>query len=333
MGKQPPAFQFYGRDFDASTKSWDLAAVGAYTRLLIHQWECGGVPDDIREICRVVGAFPDELEPIWESRLREKFPLCEDGKRRNPRLERIRQEQRDYREKKARAGRLGAKKRWHDDSTASSTGNSSVNSGANDTPNGKPMALQSPTPTTTATDTPTPKEDSCESVGQETDREPRWKAEHDYAADWNTLAEEFGWTQLRSITNKRRTKIKTRESEAAWDWPAILKQLELVRPDWWKNFPGWSFDWLIRNDTNYVKVLEGKFSRRADENPMHCRECGRKNESGKGWDKDGPYGGGLCGPCIWSKPTPHGFVHPDSGWVWDQQREDYVAPDEFEGHA
>lgn len=55
-----------------------------------------------------------------------------------------------------------------------------------------------------------------------------------------------------------------------------------------------------------------------------CPECGNVSDSIDGWGGDG-----LCGPCSWAT-IPHGQVHPESGWRWDQNREDWIEPSEWE---
>lgn len=89
-------------------------------------------------------------------------------------------------------------------------------------------------------------------------RQP-WKPLHDYAADWNAVAEQRGWSTLKKLTGPRREKLKARETESIWDWSLILEELEQVSQSWISDFPGWSFDWLILNEHNYVKLIEGKY--------------------------------------------------------------------------
>jgi hypothetical protein len=83
---------------------------------------------------------------------------------------------------------------------------------------------------------------------------------------WNELA--TGVIQsIRSISSKRRAKIKTRLSEPMFrdNWQAIFRRA--VASDFMRgqNSNNWtvSFDWLIENDANYVKVLEGKYNNKS----------------------------------------------------------------------
>lgn len=92
----PPAFQFYAADFLASTAGMSCAEVGAYLRLLLFQWEHGGIPDDAQVIRRVIGSTPSSATTLWRS-LNHKFKKWDsDGLWRNARLERVRSEQKGY---------------------------------------------------------------------------------------------------------------------------------------------------------------------------------------------------------------------------------------------
>ena len=128
----PPAFQFYARDFLASTSDMGAEEVGAYIRLLCYQWDKGAIPDDIPRIERIAGmATPSVRQwqtdgtaiavPMADHPLRyviERFPVGSDGMRRNLRLERTRAEQEAFRAKKATSGKLGAEARWQTDGNA-----------------------------------------------------------------------------------------------------------------------------------------------------------------------------------------------------------------------
>ena len=87
---------FFGRDFLAATMGWPDAAVGAYIRLLIVQWEQGGLPEDLDELA----AIAHTVAANWR-KLESKFPVDEDGQRRNRRLE----------EHRAKAGQLAASRK------------------------------------------------------------------------------------------------------------------------------------------------------------------------------------------------------------------------------
>ena len=98
-----PQFDFFPRDFLASTIGWPAAARGHYITLLCVAWEQDGLPGDPRRVAAISPGLADDW-PEWE----EKFPVGEDGRRRNPRLER----ERAYRMAKSEAGKAGAEARW-----------------------------------------------------------------------------------------------------------------------------------------------------------------------------------------------------------------------------
>lgn len=99
---KPPAFQFYAADFLVGTADLTCEQVGAYIRLLCHQWDRGFVPLDIKVVARICAARPSRLAPVLS-----KFDRTEEGYR-NARLESERVKQKEFREKQAVHGR----RRW-----------------------------------------------------------------------------------------------------------------------------------------------------------------------------------------------------------------------------
>ena len=77
---------------------------------------------------------------------------------------------------------------------------------------------------------------------------------------WNDFASKCGISQLRSMTSVRRAMVKTRIKEGM-NLEEVLAKAEKQDFLYGKNDRGWSmsFDWLFKNDTNYVKVLEGNY--------------------------------------------------------------------------
>ena len=111
-GRQSPSFQFYARDWLASSsvRRMTLAERGAYIDLLAYAWQDGGLPDDDAEIARLLQV---SLR-VWRTlapRVRARFEV-QDGQLINARLEGVRAEQAAYRERRANSGRSGAAKRW-----------------------------------------------------------------------------------------------------------------------------------------------------------------------------------------------------------------------------
>jgi uncharacterized protein YdaU (DUF1376 family) len=110
MSKAPPAFQFYAADFLTATDEWSCAEVGLYIRLLLSQWIKGSIPKEENRIARVAACHVSEFKDLWPV-VKCKFNEGEDGRLRNNRLEEVRVDQAEYREKKRLAGILSGKAR------------------------------------------------------------------------------------------------------------------------------------------------------------------------------------------------------------------------------
>jgi len=104
-------FAFYADDYLGGTRAMSLSARGAFVDLLVYQFAHDGIPNDDRMICRILGAFPDEWETIREE-VFDKFPVSEDGLRRNPRMSKERDEREGIRSKRVEASQKGNQVRW-----------------------------------------------------------------------------------------------------------------------------------------------------------------------------------------------------------------------------
>lgn len=102
-----PAFQFYADDFLTGVADMANEDIGAYIKLLCLQWSRGHLPNDPERLKRMAGEC--DLETVLV-----KFELCEDGRLRNARLERVREAQVDYRQAQTKK----AEKRWKKDARA-----------------------------------------------------------------------------------------------------------------------------------------------------------------------------------------------------------------------
>lgn len=95
--KDAPAFDFFPERFWFAVEGWPDSEIIRYWRLLGQQWMRDGLPADERELAAMGRGKLSE-------RVLAKFPISEDGKRRNPFLETIRASQRERIAKR----RLGA---------------------------------------------------------------------------------------------------------------------------------------------------------------------------------------------------------------------------------
>ena len=105
--RDAPAFDFYPERWLVGVAGMSDAEQLSYLRLLCHQWLMDGLPAEVPALKRLGGS--KGVTPA----VLAKLPLQADGKRRNARLEIIRQEQRERIAKKSEQRRAAALKRWH----------------------------------------------------------------------------------------------------------------------------------------------------------------------------------------------------------------------------
>ena len=98
---KPPAFQLYADDFIAGTMGMTQAEVGAYIRLLCHQWSKGSIDSDPERLRRMAGGKVSDV-------VLEKFVEDGPGKICNPRLKLLQDGQLAYRKKQSDLANL----RW-----------------------------------------------------------------------------------------------------------------------------------------------------------------------------------------------------------------------------
>lgn len=74
---------------------------------------------------------------------------------------------------------------------------------------------------------------------------------------WNRFAFKFNKPQIKELSKSRKNKIRTRSAENDFDVYKIL--VEATKQDFLLDKSWFTFDWMIENDKNYVKVLEGNY--------------------------------------------------------------------------
>jgi hypothetical protein len=106
---------------------------------------------------------------------------------------------------------------------------------------------------------------------------------------WNPLAAKYGLSQLEALTTARRNKMRVRAREGLWEArgkiEAGIAASRFLREgsedrNWRMNF-----DWLVKNSTNWVKIVEGQYASNGN------RPAGEVDEE----DEDDP-GKGAPGP-------------------------------------
>lgn len=81
-----PVFPLYYNDIDRTCKTWTDEEYGCYVRLLVEQWDKGGIPTDDQRRARLATSV-DKNWPLIKSKFEKSGDLLK-----NPRLEQIREE-------------------------------------------------------------------------------------------------------------------------------------------------------------------------------------------------------------------------------------------------
>jgi hypothetical protein len=82
---------------------------------------------------------------------------------------------------------------------------------------------------------------------------------------WNLFAEKYGMAKVQKISDSRKRKFSVRIREQQFNLPEILKKAKdsefLLTGTWF------TFDWILENDKNYLKVLEGNYDKKQQQQP------------------------------------------------------------------
>ncbi len=92
-------------------------------------------------------------------------------------------------------------------------------------------------------------------------------------AIWNSTV---GVKPIITLTADRRRKLFTRLRDPAWPWREAIARLPIPGDGWQPDF-----DWMLRNATNAVSIVEGKFDFRAHMNQRKVNCDSRQNTTGK----------------------------------------------------
>jgi uncharacterized protein YdaU (DUF1376 family) len=109
-----PAFQWYPNDFmgDVNVQLMDWTQRGIYVWLIGLCWLQKSIPSDIGSLAKITNTSITYWEEFG-SNILCCFKVSKDGKLIHNRVEREREKQRAYKEKKHLAGEIGAKNRWN----------------------------------------------------------------------------------------------------------------------------------------------------------------------------------------------------------------------------
>ena len=213
----------YVRDFLTSTIGWTAEERGHYLTLLMLQWDRGSLPS---ETCDLERLSPG-VSKCWGI-LDSKFPACDDGSRRNAKLEEHRCRCVQIREKRSQAAKSAASGRW--------SGDASRIANASQTHSKRIAKVCHPTSTSTSTsDTQSPAtaEDFQPAAPVVATSDPPKRRNRSQPKDAISWSVEDGWQRI------------TEEHRQAWAtaYPACNLDIELVRAS----------EWLIANPTKARK--------------------------------------------------------------------------------
>lgn len=213
----------YVRDFLTSTIGWTAEERGHYLTLLMIQWDRGSLPAETNDLERL---SPGVCQ-CW-SILAGKFPVCEDGTRRNAKLEEHRVRCVEIREKRSQAAKSAASGRWSGD--ASRIANASHTHGKR---TAKPCHPTSTSTSTSDTQSPANAEDFQPAAPVVATSDPPKRRTRSQPKDAIGWCVDSGWQGI------------TDDNRHAWAtaFPACTLDIELVR----------ATEWLIANPTKARK--------------------------------------------------------------------------------
>jgi uncharacterized protein YdaU (DUF1376 family) len=102
------SFPFYHADFLLGTALLSCEQVGAYMRLLCHQWEQGSLPKDENLLAKLAQTSAENIQGILH-----KFQDAPGGKIKNRKLEEVRKSLNAYRKSRSDNGKKGGRPKKH----------------------------------------------------------------------------------------------------------------------------------------------------------------------------------------------------------------------------
>ena len=115
-----PAFQFYPKDFltNEYVRLMSHTERGIYITLLCFCWLEGSLPAEVGQLAALSGVPATRFTKLWSGPLSACFYVREDGRLGQPRLEKERNKQQEYRRRQSDKGRASAEARFNRGSTA-----------------------------------------------------------------------------------------------------------------------------------------------------------------------------------------------------------------------
>jgi hypothetical protein len=117
---------------------------------------------------------------------------------------------------------------------------------------------------------------------EKTGEEPDAQALPPFLESWNHFASNHGLSQIKELTKSRKAKIKVRKFELE-EFNRILTAIEKSPFLLGINDRNWKidFDWIFENDSNALKILEGKYAGNEKRNSDSNRPEFEKAAKGK----------------------------------------------------
>jgi hypothetical protein len=83
-----------------------------------------------------------------------------------------------------------------------------------------------------------------------------------YIQIWNLFSTKYSLPTVSKTTSPRENKIKARLSQSDFDFIKILEKIKVSTHLKGEGNAGWrvTFDWIIENDKNYLKIIEGHYA-------------------------------------------------------------------------
>ncbi|HOJ04133.1 MAG TPA: DUF1376 domain-containing protein [Bacteroidota bacterium] len=283
MRETSPSFQFIPSDFlaDGNTLVMSAEEIGAYTLLMCVCWRETALSTDIEELAAIARMDPERFRESWERRIKRCFRLNDDGTGYiHPRLDRERQRQEERRQSQSENGKRGAAKRYgqkgenglfdgvgivtpqppHGEAIATHIANDSSSSSSSFSSSDNTLVDANASTLSAEADAA----DGDGGVDVHNRDYSRWK--ESVRTAWNRTMDSPPFTPVMKLSGQRERHLRARYGEAVFRerYPeifSIVNESPFCRGSGKTGFIA-SFDWIIKNDANYTKVLEGKYTDR-----------------------------------------------------------------------
>lgn len=247
-----PAFQFYAADWlsDEQVQLMTLEEEGVYIRLIAYCWREGSIPADTKAISRLCkGASEEAIQSVLGCF--DEHPNYP-GRMKHPRLEKEREKQEQWSKKKSAAGKASGKSRRERRLHAEQVLNTCSDSVRTEREQKRTLQSSSSFASSSANKTTTP--DGV--VADATAERPE-----EFANVWNRERGTLPKVRDFPDSRKRRVKIRMGQGLTTEKFGEVVRRCTATPFLRGENPNGWmaSFDWLMANDVNISKVLEGKY--------------------------------------------------------------------------